>query len=365
MSQIGVLHLVDTLEIGGAEKVAVSLTNSLPPERYRVYLCATRRDGPLARQVADHVGRLQLWRHGRFDLAAVWRLASFIRDGHIQILHAHSTSVFIAIAAALLSGRPKVIWHDHYGRLATEFRDPGPYRSASRFLSATIAVSEPLAAWSRMHLRLPADRIWYIPNFALAGDPEGPAPSLPGLKGWRVVHVANLRPEKDHATMLRAMSLVASRVPQAHLLLVGSTANSGCAAALRQAIAAMHLEGCVSLLGEREDVAAILHASDVGVLSSASEGLPLALIEYGAAGLPAVATTVGQCAEVLDGGAAGLLVPPGSPEALADALCSVLDSPERQVDFGERLCTRVRQFYSATAVLGRVCELYDLVLEDT
>lgn len=364
MSQIGVLHLVDSLEIGGAEKVAVSLANSLPPERHRVYLCATRRDGPLARQVADHVGRLQLQRHGRFDFAAVWRLASFIRDRHIRILHAHSTSVFIATAAAILSGRPKVIWHDHYGRLGTQFRGPGPYRFASRFISAAIAVSEPLAEWSRMHLRLPADRIWYIPNFALAGDPEGPAPDLPGQKGWRIVQVANLRPEKDHATMLRAMSLVAPRVPQAHLLLAGSTANAGCAAAIRRQVATLHLDDCVSLLGERDDVPAILRVSDVGVLSSASEGLPLALIEYGAAGLPTVATAVGQCADVLDGGAAGVLVPPGSPEALADALCSVLESAERKVHFGQRLCARVRQFYSAAAVVDRVCQLYDLVLED-
>jgi glycosyltransferase involved in cell wall biosynthesis len=122
------------------------------------------------------------------------------------------------------------------------------------------------------------------------------------------------------------------------------------------------LEGNVYLLGERQDVHAILNACDIGVLSSVSEGLPLALLEYGMAALAAVATHVGQCAEVLDEGRAGILVPSASPERLAHALLSLLKSPARSLALGKELQRRVQERYSAGAVMKQVCQIYEKVL---
>ena len=120
--------------------------------------------------------------------------------------------------------------------------------------------------------------------------------------------------------------------------------------------------GSVTWLGARSDVPAILRGCDIGVLSSASEGLPLALIEYGMNGLPAVATRVGQCVEVLDDGRAGILVPPANPEALATALNELLRSLERRKQLGQALRERVRQSYSAGPVMQQVCAIYAKVM---
>src|SRR5438876_11120160 len=84
-------------------------------------------------------------------------------------------------------------------------------------------------------------------------------------------------------------------------------------------------------------------ACDVGVLSSRSEGMPLALLEYGMNGLPSVATRVGQCAEMLDDGRAGLLVPPAAPEPLAKAILALLQSPEQRAELGGRFRQRTQQ----------------------
>ena len=105
-----------------------------------------------------------------------------------------------------------------------------------------------------------------------------------------------------------------------------------------------------------------MRACDVGVLSSASEGLPLALIEYGMARLASVATSVGQCAEVLDGGRAGVLVPPRSPDALAHALTLLLRSADERQTLGARLEEHVRREYSAASAMERITALYDEVL---
>jgi glycosyltransferase involved in cell wall biosynthesis len=108
----------------------------------------------------------------------------------------------------------------------------------------------------------------------------------------------------------------------------------------------------------------VLKACDIGVLSSASEGMPLALLEYGMNGLPAVATRVGQCAEVLDHGRAGLVVPPGASADLAEAIISLLNSPDRRASLGERLRQRTAQAYSADACVNQICGVYDRVLHD-
>ena len=100
------------------------------------------------------------------------------------------------------------------------------------------------------------------------------------------------------------------------------------------------------------------------MLSSVSEGLPLALLEYGAARLAAVATAVGQCPEVLDGGSAGLLVPPRSPDLLAQALIALLKSPDKRRELGDRFYERVQALYSTEAVIGRICDVYQAVLEN-
>jgi len=309
MKRIGVLHLTDTLEMAGKERVAVNLVNLLPRERYRTYLCSTRRDGPLLDVVDPQVGRLCLDRRYRFDIQALNRLIAFIRSNNIQLLHPHGMSLFIALVAARFAPYPAVVWHDHYGGNKV-LRKAWPYQLVARSIHAIVAVSEELADWSRRKLPLSAEKVWYIPNFAQNLEPDEKALELPGQAGKRIVCVAHLRPQKDHLNILEAMALVRSKVPGANLLLVGSCEGQVYLDRVRKKIEQLGLSDNVSLLGARRDVNRILQVADIGMLGSASEGFPLALIEYGMAGLPAVATEVGQCSEVLGRGHAGILLPP-------------------------------------------------------
>jgi glycosyltransferase involved in cell wall biosynthesis len=359
MTRIRVMQVIDSLHAGGAERVAVNMANALPREHYVPYLCVTRRASmALAELVAPDVGLLRLERSKRFDWAAVARLVQFNQAQQIDLLHAHGSSIFIAALSTLFPPHPRLVWHDHFGRYAVEERPRWVYAPVVRHARAVIAVNQPLAEWSRRRLGVPAERVSYIPNFVAEPQPAAQLPDVPGEAGQRIVIVANLRKEKDHATLLRAMAQVVRLVPTAHLLVVGPAADEAHLAMLRGIIAEHHLEGHVSLLGQRMDAAAILQASDVGVLSSVSEGLPLALIEYGMAGLAPVATEVGQCAEVLDGGRVGLLVPPREPERLARALAVLLRSPELRAFYGQQFRQHVRAHYSAQRIIERVGQVY-------
>jgi glycosyltransferase involved in cell wall biosynthesis len=125
----------------------------------------------------------------------------------------------------------------------------------------------------------------------------------------------------------------------------------------------LQLDQNVSVLGEQKYVLPILRASDIGVLSSVVEGFPLALLEYGIAGLPAIATNVGQCAEVLDHGRAGILVPAESTDRLAAALLLLLRSPEQRSAFGRNFNRRVQEMYGPSSMTEQISQVYESVLK--
>lgn len=363
MTHINVLHLTDTLDAGGAERMAVNLVNLLPRARYRAHLCTTRREGVLANAIAPDVKRLTLSRTWRFDAQALRTLARYIDHARIDILHAHGTALFIAVLASRYRPQSAIVWHDHYGRCLFDDRPAWLYRLAVRYVKGIIAVNQVLAAWAHERLGVPKERIRYIPNFVMPRhEPEG-ALSLPGIAESRIVCVANFRPEKDHFTLVRALMHVVRACPTVQLLLVGAPVDPEYLSRVQHEIERCGLTRHVSILGTRSDVPAILKACSIGVLSSASEGLPLALLEYGSAGLPVVATNVGQCAEVLAEGAAGLIVPPAEPAELARTLVSLLRSAERRAELGTRFRQRLEEAYSPNAALRQVCDFYEEIVE--
>lgn len=361
-SRIGVLHVTDTLEPGGTERVAVNLVNALPKDRFDVSICTTRRDGPLSALLEPEVKHLSLARQRTVDISAFVRLRAFVKTHNVRIVHAHSTSLFTAIGGSFGPPYPLVVWHDHCGHQQHAPRSVRPYRYAAMRVAGVISVNEFLADWARTELAVPHDRVWYVPNFVSDQSPQS-VPELPGTPGRRIVCVANFRPQKAHVDLLKALAIVIRQDPAAHLLLVGREAEPAYSEKVRSSIRELGLARHVSLLGERTDVAGILRQCDIGVLSSIGEGFPLALVEYGLAGLAAVTTDVGQCAEVLDAGHAGLLVPAGQPEALAAALSRLLGSHELRSELGVRLQHRVVARYSRDSVIERIAHVYDTVAQ--
>jgi glycosyltransferase involved in cell wall biosynthesis len=363
---VGVVHVVDALNIGGAERVAVNLVNLLPRDRYVPYLCTTRSEGPLSQFVAPHVTRICLERRGKFDTAALRQFVRFIDERRISIVHAHASALFFSRLAAALSGRCAMVWHDHYGRADFGDRSAWLYRIATRRISGVIAVNQTLSEWCRDTLHIPAEHVWYVPN--LVESPE-PSPSaepieLAGEPGKRLVCVANFRPQKDHPNLLRAMVRVRAHVPGAHLFLVGDSADPAYVATIRAQITELKLDRAVTYMGPRNDVPAVLRMCSIGVLSSASEGLPLALLEYGKHGLAAVSTAVGQCPEVLDDGYAGVLVPPSSPEDLSHAIVGLLEDPGLRAQYAARFQNRVDELYSPRRIMRRICDVYESILKE-
>jgi glycosyltransferase involved in cell wall biosynthesis len=359
-----VVQVTDTLDAGGAERVAVNLVNRLDRDRYQPLLCTTRHEGILAAETDPAVERLCLHRRHRIgDPLAVLRLAAFLRRRGVEVVHAHGTSLFISAAACALAPGARLVWHDHLGaNIASRSSREWLYRVGAGRADHVITVNRGLEHWAVDVLGLPPSRVTTIPNFVVPSHRSSPPADLPGDPDLRIACVANLRREKDHVGLITAMASVARRQPGAHALLIGAPADDEVVREVEDRIRQLGVTGSVTLLGARTDVDAVLAGCSLGVLPSRSEGFPLALLEYGRAGLPAVATDVGECAEILDHGRAGRLVPPGRPSSLADAIVELLGDREAAIALGARLRSRVDEHYGADLIVDRFESLYEQVV---
>jgi len=225
-------------------------------------------------------------------------------------------------------------------------------------------VNDHLASWAKEALGFSEDRVHFVRNFVVT-TPAGGNPDLPTTTGYRVVCVTNVRPQKDIGNLVNAIALVAQEFQDIQVLVIGDQKDPAYLEKVEKAIGEHELEDRLLLLGARGDVIDILALSDIGVLSSEWEGLPLALIEYGMAGLATVSTRVGQCAEVLGDGGYGLLVPPGDSQALADAIIKLLRSDSKREALGREFQRATIEEWGPDRTIGQCIDIYDSVLEQS
>ncbi len=174
-----------------------------------------------------------------------------------------------------------------------------------------------------------------------------------------VTTVARLHPQKGHTYLLQAIKPVTETMPNVRFLFIGEGALQ---AEIEHKIKEAGLSPFVLLPGVRTDIPQILSISDLFVLPSLWEGLPNALLEAMAAGLPVVSTNVDGCSELVVEGVTGLLVPPASPQPLADAILHVLRNSDLASQFGRAGKARAQQTFSRERNLSSYVDLYASLL---
>jgi len=350
-----VLHLIDSLRTGGAEMLAVNIADGLNRKGIETYLVSTRAEGPLKERWKYPEKYLFLNKKSTLDPVAFWKLYRFIRHNKIDIIHAHSSSFFTAVIMKFFNPNLKIVWHDHYGKSETlEERPAKALKILSRFFDAIISVNKKLKNWAEKNLQ--AKKVIFLNNFPTISFNK--PVKLPGTEK-KIIHVAGWRPQKDHHTLLKAFRKVVEKHPGTTLHLIGPAYSDEYEKKVRQLFKDLGLEKSVYIHGTQTAVGDWLKGADVGVLSSLSEGLPVSLLEYGLAGLPVVATAVGEIPAVLENGNYGKLIPPGNADALANAITDYLDNPEEARKTGEAFRRHVQAHYSEEAFMDNLLKLYN------
>ncbi len=362
-----ILHTIDTGGPGGAETIYTQVATGLAPGRWRS-IAVVPEPGWLLDTLRAAGADTRLLRSTRsFDVRYVAALVALIRRSAARLVHAHlfDAGVYASLAARI--ARVPVVCTLH-GRVDVSHDDP--YLAAKRRIldrrrNRIVFVSESLRRWyaGAAPLRRAPTRVVHN-GIDLDAFAPGRDPTLRRELGLAddellVGAVGNIRPAKDYATLLRAAALLREQGARVHWVVVGE----GDCVLERQLLeerAALGLEATVTFAGFRADVPAVLRGLDVYVSSSSSEGFSLTTVQAMASGLPVLATRCGGPEEIVDDGATGVLVPPSSPRALADALARLLADPRLRASLGRS----GRAAASARFALERMVAGYEAVYAD-
>jgi len=355
MSKKPVIQLIDSLNVGGAEMMSINIANLLHEEGYDSHICATRKEGELKDRINNEVKYLFLNRTKRIDFKVILTLKKYIRSNSIKIIHAHSTSIFLAVVVKLICWDLKIIWHDHYGISSNYDKRPTiSLKVLSLFMNVILSVNKGLQDWSIKELY--CKTTLYFPNFAVLNNVSKDLTILKGVEGERIVIVAALRPQKDHFTLIKAFKLIVEEFPNWSLHIVGSDYNDDYSLGIKKTIEKVNLNSNVYFYGARHDIKSILKQSDIAVLSSKSEGLPVSLLEYGLAKVATVCTDVGQCSEVLTD--EKLLIPKENSTLLFNSIKLLISSSKFREASGNQLYKNVFTNFSKETYTKKLIEVY-------
>jgi len=354
-----VLQLIDSLDAGGAERVAVNIANMLSNHIEHSYICATRKEGLLKNTIKENVNYLFLGKKSAIDFKAITKLSKYIKQEKITIIHAHSSSFFLATLIKIRNRNLKLVWHDHYGK--SEFlkeRKSSVLSFCSRYFDYTFSVNKQLEHWAKTVLK--QKKVTYLPNFAIKNDVK-PETELLGIPHKRIVHLANLRPQKDHIILFKAFAEIIKTYSDWTLHCVGKDFNDDYTELVKTTIKKLKLENNVFLYGSKSDISHILSQVDIGVLSSKSEGLPIALLEYGLSKLAVVSTNVGECSNVIQHNVNGVLVSANEAADLKKGLLLLIKDEVLRRKYALAFNKHINSNYSSEVLIKEILNKYNKI----
>lgn len=354
-----ILQVIDSLNLGGAE---VMLTAMAPRFRERnvdcdvIVLLAT--PSPLVRAFQEQNVTMRYTNVSRlYSPRQVLRLARLMPGYDVVHVHLFPAQLWAALAARMLKSPAALVTTEHNTwnarrRWWMKGFDRWMYSHYRHIACISDATAAELVRWCPPV----AEKISILPNGIPLDVFEDAQPAvLPSIPPdlIRLIFVGRFDPQKDHATLLRALK----GVPKAHLLLAGDGPRR---MEMEKLARSLGIRERVTFLGRRSDVAAILKAADIYVHSTNSDGFGIAACEAMAAGLPVVASDVPGLAQLVAG--VGILFPAGDDRALARHVTSLIESPELRRQMGQAGIRRARQFSIESAVDGCI-RMYESVLQ--
>ena len=359
-----VLHVVLSLQPGGAERLVIDLCQRLVGQIDSAVCCLDEPGSWAGELRASGIEVIALHRRPGFRPSLARRVAETAGSVNARVLHCHQYSAFVYGAMAQLARPGLGLIVTEHGRL--DATPAGRRRQmANRLLN--VLPGRVFAVCAELRARLieegfPAGRVHVThngidPGLDAGREQRGHARNSLGLDGDELVigAVGRLDKVKGYATLITAVEALRRQGVSARLVIVGDGPER---AELASRVRAAGLDGVVLMLGYRADVRDLLPAFDLFVNSSIYEGVSLTLLEAMAASLPVIATRVGGTPEVVDDGVTGVLIPAGSPTALEAAAARLLSDPRQRQIFGQNGRTRVLRCFGIDAMVRRYADVY-------
>ncbi|MDX9755174.1 MAG: glycosyltransferase [bacterium] len=352
---------------GGVEKTILSIARHLDPTRYTPVVVPIGTQGELARQAkASGISVAPLPMPSRL---AVWPAQAALGQiaGRHEAALIHTFGIRSNTLALLTTRRLGLPWIIRVPNInCTDYTNPlhgwlaHAFNNALLRRASAVQVISPQLVQYLSQLRKPPRRIDFIPNgvdvsqFSPDDDQTTTDTVVIGSTG-------RLEPIKGYDLLIEAFATIHAHYPSAQLVLVG---NGSQEAVLRDLARQLQIETHVHFSGYMADVCPALAQFTLFVCSSHSEGVPNALLEAMAMGLPIISTQVGGISSILSEREA-VLIPPGDPRALADAMLCLLGESERRWRLGQAARARAEAEFSVQSMVNRVMQMYDEVIQNS
>ncbi|MCD4781947.1 MAG: glycosyltransferase [Candidatus Omnitrophica bacterium] len=360
---VHVLHVILSLEFGGAEKVVTNMIQQMNTDRFTFTICVLDRIGSLGVDLDDNVRVECVNRKPGIDMRVPFRLAKLLKQYNPDIVHLHnSTCFFYGVLACRLVGLKNVIVTQH-GISQESRRITTALRLISGGIKQAVAVSDNIVEYLKNTYHIPRNKISLLINgidetlFARDTQLKKEGRKALGLNAGHLVigHIARLSKEKDQHTLLKAFEKVRQLEPRAKLVIVG---DGSLRAELQSLTKLWGLQNDVIFTGVQKNIKLYLNTFDVFALSSIREGTSLTLLEAMATQLPIVATSVGGTPNVVIDGETGILVPAGRPDKLADGLHRLISDPKMCQKMGKAARKRFDDIFTLTRMTRAYSDLY-------
>ncbi len=354
-----VLHVIESLEFGGAEKVVIDLANAMA-HHHQVFICCVKTLGELRSAVNASIPVFCLQKGEGNDWRIPLKFREIIREYDIEVVHSHNWGVFLEAAiSAILS--PNVIlvntvhgpYMDYPPGLISQLKRRLRHvleKAVSWRHRRVVLVSDAIAAYVVHEIGIVGSRITTVHN-GIAGSDT--LPQQRSAESLRFITVGRLAAIKNQALMIRAFC--EAGCADSELWIAGDGPERANLESLTQELG---MSNRVRFLGFCHDVTPYLTQCDVFVMSSNYEGISIAVLEAMRAGLPVIGTAVGGMHETVENGVTGELVPAADISALAAAMRKLGRSRDDRIRLGAAGRAKMLAGFSIENMVRRYLEIY-------
>jgi len=300
--------------------------------------------------------------------AGLVRLVGLLRRERVDVLHTHlfDPSV-VGLCAATLAATPLRVMTRHYSDYHTRIDRPWHVRLdrlCTRLSHVVIAVSQHTADHMVERESAPADKIRVVLNgidfdrvSPTAGARESIRQELDAGEATAILMMSRLHPEKGQSHLFEALPRIKRQTSRPFVVWVAGA--GGFEAAYREQVRSLGCDDVVRFVGFRKDAADLMAAADILVLPSVAEAFGLVLAEALYLGKPVIASRVGGIPEIVADGTDGILVSPGDSEALAAAICRLLDDGSLRARLSGAGRERVRNRFGFDTMMRSYERIYE------
>jgi glycosyltransferase involved in cell wall biosynthesis len=362
---INILQLRSSLGFFGAEKVIYELTKGLQDQNHPTAIGIIQNAHPNSLKFAqslkhENIPFVVFKNKNPFSLKTLFLMAAFIREKKIKILHTHGykATFYAFVLKKFIDVKLIATCHPwtetKYNKKAQFYTKLDKY--LLRGFDAVVAVSSLI--YNEIQ-QLPFKKRYLVCNGISSRKTQNnySLRTELGLSAHTFLlgTVGRLVPEKGYDVFIEALSKVIIAHPNIHIVFVGDGEQKG---QLLEMIVARKLESYITFLGFRDDIDSILQSLDIFVLPSLSEGVPMALLEALQAGVPCIATKVGDVPDMIIDKETGILVGPGMVKELSDAIQKLLQYKTERDKYAIMGPLRVKEKFSTNKMTEQYIEIY-------